>query len=389
MYQVHFDRDFASIGELLDIPLCGPGSLTTLLDESRQTPLNQVNSANTPPLASIAPSAWSNGAGTTIGSQPLSHRPTGYGLVAGAIAKFLAPEPTTATSYTAGQLDNSWYRLLGFLEVPTKMHRQLGNPIDLERVPGAINLNMLRHPSVLAALIDDAQIADLAADGDLLVQPGVVATGSSPSWFWNLVQSRDGAFVSTTHTVWIPGWAEIDGDYNNDGVWAKSNPIRSLSRITPTPLVPSDMGSAAPTKTTVVEESIFRSTSFDVGAADPRRLFEIGTAAQHTSGALANDQDSNPMLRHRILSKILNNSTNTSNVFVIYLTIGHFEAIEDANGAVRIGGEYDLNGDGTVDADDRKRALFIVDRSEAFEAYDPGTGTFDWRRLVKHRVDIR
>jgi hypothetical protein len=101
-------------------------------------------------------------------------------------------------------------------------------------------------------------------------------------------------------------------------------------------------------------------------------------------------QLSNPLQRHRLLSKILNNSTTTSNAFVVFMTIGHFEVHEDtATGAIRIGGEYDINGDGMVDALDRKRAVFVVDRSEAFEAYDPGTGTFDWRRLVKHRVDIQ
>lgn len=408
LHQIHFDRDFASIGELLDLPLFGPESLTALLDESRQTAPAQVLSAESS-LPNITARAWTATNAPVAGqwpqsddaeifNTPLSQRPTGYGLVAGAIGKLLAPEPTAATSRIAGLSDNRWYRLLGFIEVPTRMHRQLGNPMQLERVPGAINLNMLRHPEVLAALIDDAQIADMGLDetvggvGGIMpggltdVTPGGNADSRANSnppgetrpkedWFWQLVRSRDGQFTTGGQTVYLPGWT---------GGTQPALPFRSLTRLT-----------TAASKATDLQDTILRADPQDstAGAADARRLFEVGTVADHTSltmaNGTANQQLSNPMLRHRVLSKIMNNSTTGSNAFVIFMTIGHFEATEDTNGAIRIGGEYDINGDGMVDDLDRKRAAFVVDRSEAFEAYDPGTGTFDWRRLVKHRVDIQ
>ena len=95
-----------------------------------------------------------------------------------------------------------------------------------------------------------------------------------------------------------------------------------------------------------------------------------------------------PILRHRLLSKIAGNSTTRSNVFVVYVTIGMFECVElpAPNGAVRIGGQMDVDGDGVKDT---HRAVFIIDRSQAEEAYDKGSGTFDWKKLVmaKQRVN--
>jgi hypothetical protein len=32
--------------------------------------------------------------------------------------------------------------------------------------------------------------------------------------------------------------------------------------------------------------------------------------------------------------------------------------------------------------------VFVIDRTEAYEAFDPGTGDFDWKRLVKARAEI-
>ncbi len=92
-----------------------------------------------------------------------------------------------------------------------------------------------------------------------------------------------------------------------------------------------------------------------------------------------------PLVRHRILSKIIGNTTTRSNVFVVFATIGMFECKELANGAVRIGGQIDVDGDGNKDT---HRAVFIIDRSTAEDAYDKGSGTFDWKKLVKARQRV-
>jgi hypothetical protein len=97
-----------------------------------------------------------------------------------------------------------------------------------------------------------------------------------------------------------------------------------------------------------------------------------------------------PLMRHRMLSKVMNNTTTNSNVFLVIVTIGHFETVIDPNnGAVRIGGEYDINHDGNLDAADRRKVMFVIDRSDVFNAFDAGTGQLDWRRLVKHQVVIQ
>ena len=79
------------------------------------------------------------------------------------------------------------------------------------------------------------------------------------------------------------------------------------------------------------------------------------------------------------------NTTTRSYVFVVFGTIGMFECVELPNGAVRIGGQMDVDGDGTPDA---HRAVFIIDRSEALDAFDKGSGTFDWKKLLKARQRI-
>ena len=45
-------------------------------------------------------------------------------------------------------------------------------------------------------------------------------------------------------------------------------------------------------------------------------------------------------------------------------------------------------GDSNTD-NDRKRAVFLIDRTEALNAYDSASGSFDWQKLVKARLDIK
>ena len=72
----------------------------------------------------------------------------------------------------------------------------------------------------------------------------------------------------------------------------------------------------------------------------------------------------------------------------VYVTAGYFESYEDpTTGLIRVGGRFDLDGDSSV-TDDIQREVLVIDRSDLFNAFDAGTGSLDWRKLVKHRVKI-
>ncbi len=95
--------------------------------------------------------------------------------------------------------------------------------------------------------------------------------------------------------------------------------------------------------------------------------------------------------RHQIISKVLNNTTTVSNTFIVYATAAYFEVHEDlATGLYQVGGRIDLEPAGSPNANPgwQQRAVFVIDRTEAFEAFDPGTGDFDWNRLIKSRATI-
>ena len=108
LWQAHFDRDFASTGELFSVPLCGPGKLTSVIERLNFNPQQQAQ----PPAAG---------------------NPTPDALVAAA-AMFLQPDFPNDTGVSAAvnrSRDNRWYRLLQLVEVPSRVHRMLGNYVSL------------------------------------------------------------------------------------------------------------------------------------------------------------------------------------------------------------------------------------------------------------------
>ena len=118
-----------------------------------------------------------------------------------------------------------------------------------------------------------------------------------------------------------------------------------------------------------------------------RRLFELGSENPSPPGADEFlDGTVAPTLRHRLLSKVANNTSTRSNCFLVCVTIGMFECKELPNGATRVGAPMDVDNDGQPDT---HRAVFIIDRSIAEEAYDKGSKSFDWKKLVlaKQRVN--
>ncbi|MBI5757304.1 MAG: hypothetical protein HZA46_02155, partial [Planctomycetales bacterium] len=352
-WQAHFDRDFASAGELLSLPLSSPVRFTADFARSNLPPLAQYTAAT--PLA------------------------------ASASAKILAPDYPDALDASLAQ-NNRWYRLFEFVEVPSRTHvglsPEFNNPLNFIRKPGSINLNTTRHPEVLAGLIDARDVArnyeydvngnaifDLAEDLDgngvmtLPLLPGLPdATGDTLRNWWNqFIIARDGTDPNGVATAPNGGTAADPTTGRFIPGVAGSHPFRSLSHVGSTGSISGGL-----------ESTFLRSLPMDPAAAAGRRhLFELASAGETLS----------PNLRHRILSKMFNNVTTRSNVFIVYVTVGFFEAENQSSptGEVRIGGE--------VAGMARRRGFFIIDRSLAEEAFDSGTGTFsNWRALVKYQL---
>jgi hypothetical protein len=343
-FQPHFDRDFASTIDLFPIPLTGPHRLVTteIVQRGRQSPFTA--SPVTFGQAVILQTEDQDGDGMVTGSEDLN----GNGVVD----------------------SNHFHRLLSLVEVPTRTHRQLGDPLKINRVPGRINLNTIRDPRVLAALIDDRDIltppehtgADFNGNGT--IEDGLLdATGSDPGrdWWFEFLNSRDG--VDPTSNLYLPG------------VLGASRPFRDVGTV-----------ASSVTGQSPLEETILRQLS---SSASGRRLFDVANEADHDG----TNPPIEPVLRQRLLSKIYGNSTTRSNCFVVFVTIGMFECIQTtppgaAEPVVRIGGPLNQPAPAPPNTQVTYRAVYIIDRSEAEQAFDPGGTTFDWQKLIQAKQRI-
>ena len=369
IWQPHFDRDYASSIDLLNLPVFGPQTLTQQLQISRLAPYQQIlgDPANAIRLSTAA------------------------GL-------FLMPDfPDVVGNNLLNQArDNRWYRILQFVEVPSRVHRMLGNYLTLNRVPGKINLNMIRHREVYAGLIDSPFLMDVPNTLDTTPfytgPPGgnppnqfedgpfthpVANVGGTDRWR-EFLEERDGLIQSHDPTGLSPGAArfQIPGLPN-------SNPFRTLASR--------DEFNPNPLQSTILRT--LRQDRGDTGSGPPsfeltnRHWLEVGTASEHD----APDIRTSGQQKYQLLGKIQNNTTTISNTFIVFGTAGFFEAFEHTTGAnaglVQVGGPLDMDGDSQT-TDDRKRAAFLIDRTEALNAFDPGTGGFDWSKLVKTRLNI-
>jgi len=371
LWQPHFDREFASPGEILNVPLFPPMHVTQMLDRARYSPFHQAFDDETAP--------------------PLP--PDGLAkpeLLAGAAAKFLEPDfpgDTAMDKQTSIERakDNRWYRLFQFVEVPSRVHRMLGNYVTLQRVPGKLNINTLRHWEVYAGLIDNATLLDretAATNRRVTVDRTTNEIGTSVDrdrWI-EYLRSRDGK-ISTVDA------ANNVVDLTAPGtLFAK--PFRS-----PGHLDESTSGNG-------IGSTLLRQNPEDDGNANlewNRQLLEIGSQTQHATAKINLTGD--PSLpttvhRHQILSKVMNNTTTVSNTFIVFATAGYFEAVESplGSGMIRVGSRIDLNlADGSPPFGGegwQQKAVFLIDRTEAFKALNSGTGDVDWKRLIKARVTI-
>ncbi len=349
IWQPHFDRDFASVMDLLLLPVFGPDRITSYMRGlNKETPQGQLSST--------------------------------AGVAKSAVAKFLLPEdPSNASSMTPDRtLDNRWHRLLEFLEVPTRTNRNLGVGTDLSipRVPGRMNLNTFRFADNFAALLDDSRNLNFRIDGTnpagtVIHQVDPEAgelydqfEGTARNWWDQLLRSRDRVdpYFSSTVSVPVPG---LPG----------SNPFRSLAEPGYT--------TSGGIKHASVENTVLRSLPADTSVVgSKRRLLEIGTATEHSNGTV------DPFVRNRLLAKIAGNTTTRSNSFAIFVSVKYFQAVEDkttnpAVPAIRIGGPF--NGI----PEPEHRGFFIVDRSKLEKGQASGGTKYDFRDFIEYRKTLK
>jgi hypothetical protein len=330
LVQLHFDRDFASVIDVFNQSISAPMYTTRSITKDDSFTAGDII---LDPLATVG---GGSGGPPGMGGGP------GNGVGNGGVPPGLAKQQN--------RYGNHWHRLLSLVEVPTKMHQQLGSEFETTRVPGKVNLNTLRHPEVLAALFDNPFL-----HGEINPATGIMPGIDGNNWWRDFLVSRDGEhpdFPGTGFT--LPGYFS-------------SEPFRDLGHT-------DDLTAGE----NPVEDTILRDRPPGLPGPANGRLFDIDVPAT-TAG--------HDLLRRQLLTKVMNNTTTRSNVFFAFIQVQFHEAYEDpATGAIRVGGRIDLNSDSI--RDDGHRGFFVIDRSAAEEAYDTKTGTFDWRQLVKYRLTI-
>lgn len=329
-YQQHFNRPFASPAELLSVPLYSPFDI----------------------LPRILPNENTNAA---------INQHSDYKIAA---HKFLNPNFPNSVD-PDDERDNRWYRLFEFIEVPDRTHRhpsvvgqdllatspfildigRTGNLGTFYRKPGHVQLNTLRHPEVLGGILDDPQAVRLSTSGtNYLVDQG----GDAPNrdWWKKFIQSRDGRDPVTSG--FLPG-LPYGGTHQTSNERYGSKPFRDFSF--------SAQGTGS------IEDTLLRKLPHNTALGETpfdRLLFEIGTENQRDNGSVEHS------LRHRMLAKMLNNTTNRSNVFLIFIQVDFFEAAEVTTNVS--GNQVNVVRVGSKLADSPAyRGFFVVDRSKIYE----------------------
>lgn len=340
--QLHFDRDFASPVDLLSVPLYGPDQVTRRVGY---------------------PALFNDSATTSFLAQERFLRPHSYANLSAGVSAATIPSAATAATDT---LNNRWYRLLEFVEVPNQTEQGLRVYPYAMRNSGAVNVNMIRHRGVLAGVVDDPDNPTTGATLEGHHNPAYATEavmlndgyeGAGRDWWLQFLGSRDGADPLTG--LILPGTPA-------------GRPFRSLSY--------------SERSSTSLEDTVLRSLPVDVLSAatydqyaDRRGLFEARASADRPSSGGGDVVDA--LTRHRLLRKVYNNTTTRSNVFVVWISTRFFEAIEQPTGEVQIGDVLQ----GTPD----HRGFFIVDRSLPEAAYNGNSGKFDFRKFVQYRKTLQ
>lgn len=348
LWQPHFDRDFSSISDLLSIPVYG----WFRFDEAN--PLEPGNYNNVLH-------------GGVVHNLVDDYRLTGHQT---AQSRILFPNfndiPTDHPwNSFAPSYQNRWFRLLNFVEIDPRADNAVDARLRLDRrIPGRINLNTMRHEHVLAGLIDDDIHHDAITniesglDNGMESGPTTDLTSGSRRWMNQLLSSRDSDPVLQAPNRGLPGTPF-------------AQPFRGLAEINL-----ADAGIS-------LDGNVLRNgTSGDLQNAG---LFEARPISDfnHPSGGDVDEDLIDYHTRHRLLAKVMNNTTTKSHVFGIWLGFDLHEAHTVTSGsssATQIGARAtDLP---------RYRMFCVVDMSRLEEAYNPVTGAFDFEKFIIHRQQL-
>lgn len=365
--QIRYDRNFGSVVELFNVSLYGPEQATNHLVSQRRTdtPL--------PAPASIA----ADNRNLLAGSMFLQPRPI---------------DPGTGSPIASADYTNRWFRLLEFIETPSRWHWHNNNhgvagidagatnagSIGQFRKPGLIDLNNLHAPEHLAGLLDDRDV--IANLGNIF--PGymldVVPGGyQQRDWWYEFLLARDGRDpLDVTGGQVLPG---LPPDYSS-----------ATTRLGSRPFLPVETSIHGPDS---IDDTVYRRLPSDVERGlsnDARGLFEIGARTPMNARETVDNE-----VKNDLLAKIVNNTTNRSNTFIVFLRIEFFEAAEltsPVNASAKI---YRIGGRRPILSDPPIRAFAVVDRTKAMESLRPShlpkpgtTGhfsfdpSFDFKSLV-------
>jgi hypothetical protein len=430
----HFDRDYASVVELFHIPLFGPEQVARsapqmwmvpeYLDPASNLERGQLQLPNGPVSfggAVLLESEDRNHDGNLEASEDAN----GNGLVDAP----LTSEDTNGNGQLDfgedlnhnGVLDSHPYhfhRFLSLAEVPTRTHRQLGDPLQVNRVPGRLNLNGIRDPRVLAGLLDDLEVhgiperdqggpnpgytedrnlnglldagEDLNGNGTLDIIPPDAYEDRNGDGRWNRGLMTAGN-VEPLRDWWLQFLLARDGNDPTSGMLlplgGTSRPFRDLGLLHASKRT-ANRSSLEDTILRRMPDAVISARSLDSPIntnGNGRRLFELSTNSEFENSTPSLDS----LMRYRMLSKIIGNSTTRSNCFVVFVTIGMFECVQitppgTTEAVTRIGGPL-LNGTTPI----TYRKGYLVDRSAAFEVIDLTTGSLDWKKLVMAQQRIK
>jgi hypothetical protein len=394
LWQPHFDRDFASIYELLSVPLYGNFPLATIQNDFFDTYSPDVHGGTIVNLA--------KGDVTATGGASLAGDYT-------AGVRFLFPNGKPSKPYfgwNAVSYANNWYRFLNFVQVPRRTEQAIASQYPnnggtivgafkpLTRTPGLINLNTVRDQSVLAALLDDDLHFPLASARSTTDD----AISGGRNWYNELRVSRDGvdSFMTTAGfpTLTIPG------TMSPASLAYTPKPFRPLGHVDLEATADEDNGientilRSRPTQTREVGPA---NTTPAMGTIVPNSGNPWSTTSPATSPAnptndwqgLLDSRDINNHevdfhTRNRLMAKAANNSTTKSHVFFVWVAVGYFEAHETTVSGVKLPQIGARITDLPI-----HRVFSVVDMTRLEDAYDPYTRTFDYSKFVIHRKRLR
>ena len=289
------------------------------------------------------------------------------------------------------------------------------------REPGRINLNTLRDPEVLAGLLDDFRVHQTAESGGYFdpmtmafVRPQLRARetgetekhepsaigGATNDWYRSLLVSRDGLDPLAAPTSWtapntflsLPGL----GRRLDPAIMTGADGSPFLPYLPPADrLDASDAAKVSRDLRAAIDRTALRARPNGaapavVAAATPnadlneltnplpRAFFGTGGADVKNPADFTKPED--PALdldfttRYRLLNKVLNNSTERSNAFLVWVQVDFFHARELRRGVVEpatdgtAAGRQRFTRIGAMrDDSPAYRGMFVVDRSRVPE----------------------